>query len=178
MEETALTTLPCGDSTRMGRILLRLEPRLTAVARRVLHDPDAAADVVQSAFEKVLRYCEQFRGGARASTWMHRIVVNEAYMWLRREAHRAPARLHPDDWSLAFDRTVDPERAAAAHEEQARLERALERLTAEDRRLLTEAALQGRPYAALAQELGISRGGVKSRAFRARQRLARALQTA
>jgi RNA polymerase sigma-70 factor (ECF subfamily) len=178
MEDTALTTLPCGDSTRMGRILLRLEPRLTAVARRVLRDPDTAADVVQSAFEKVLRYCEQFRGGARASTWMHRIVVNEAYMWLRREAHRAPARLHPDDWSLAFDRSVDPERAAAAREEQARLERALARLTAEERSLLTESVLGGRPYAALAKELGISTGGVKSRAFRARQRLARVLQTA
>ena len=94
MDSPAPAALPCRDSTRMGRILSGIEPRLTT-ARRLLRDPDAAADVVQSAFEKVLRYCEQFRDGARPSTGMHRIVVNEAFMWLRRETWHAPPLLTP-----------------------------------------------------------------------------------
>ncbi len=95
MDSPAPAALPCRDSTRMGRILSGIEPRLTT-ARRLLRDPDAAADVVQSAFEKVLRYCEQSRDGARPSTGMHRIVVNEAFMWLRRETWHAPPPLDPD----------------------------------------------------------------------------------
>ncbi len=173
MDSPAPAALPCRDSTRMGRILSGIEPRLTAVARRLLHDPDAAADVVQSAFEKVLRYCEQFRGGARPSTWMHRIVVNEAFMWLRRETRHAPTRIDPDDWELVFGGAEDPEeQGAAAREERARLERALARFTEEERSLITESALKGRSYSALGQELGLSTRAVSMRAFRARRRLA------
>jgi RNA polymerase sigma-70 factor (ECF subfamily) len=175
MDATATTALPCGDRGRMGQILLRAGPRLTAVARRVLRDPEAAADVVQSSFEKILRHCRQFRGGALASTWMHRIVVNEAFAWLRHEARRRPARLQPEDWNLVLDPPATPERSAMVREAQARMERALGCLSADERSLLTEAVLEGRPYAAVAEELGLSTGGVKSRVFRARQHLARAL---
>ncbi|MCI0549034.1 MAG: sigma-70 family RNA polymerase sigma factor [Candidatus Rokubacteria bacterium] len=161
----------------MGRVLLGLEPRLTAVARRLVRNPEAAADVVQNAFEKVLRYCEEFRGQARPSTWMHRIVVNEAFMWLRRESRRSPARIDPGDWELVFPQAADPEQSAAAHEDRERLVQALASLPAEERSLLTASALEGRAYAALAHELGLSPGAVKSRAFRAQRRLAAELET-
>lgn len=175
--ERVPTGLPCGDATRMGRVLLGLEPRLTAVARRLVRNPEAAADVVQNAFEKVLRYCAEFRGQARPSTWMHRIVVNEAFMWLRREARRAPARIDPADWELVFPPAADPETLASAREDRDRLEQALASLPREERSLLTESALEGRAYATLADELGLSPGAVKSRAFRARRRLAVELET-
>ena len=106
MDNPAPAALPCGDSTRMGRILSDLEPRFTAV----------------------------FGGADNA------------------------------------------EQGAAAREERARLERALARLTAEERSLITESALQGRPYSALGQELGLSTRAVSSRAFRARRRLAAELE--
>ncbi|MEX2206463.1 MAG: sigma-70 region 4 domain-containing protein, partial [Myxococcota bacterium] len=54
-----------------------------------------------------------------------------------------------------------------------RLERALQRLDAEDRTLLTATALDGRSLAAVSSELGLSLAAVKSRAFRARRRLSR-----
>lgn len=176
-EAVASTHLPCGDVTRMGRVLLHLEPRLTAVARRLVRDPAAAEDVVQSAFERVLRYCKQFRGNAQPSTWMHRIVVNEAFMWLRRETRRAPTHIDPDDWEQMRSQAEDPEQATTAREERDRLEQALARLPAHDRGLLAESALEGRAYAALARERGLSTGAVKSRAFRARKRLAVELET-
>lgn len=177
-EAAGATRLPCRDSARMGRVLLRLEPRLTAVARRLFHDPDTAADVVQNAFEKVLRHCDQFPGSTRPSTWMHRIVVNEALMWMRRETRRAATRIDPDDWGLVFPRSDGPEEAALASEEQNRLEQALARLPAQERSLLVESALEGRAYAALARELGLSAGAVRSRALRARRRLAAELEWA
>lgn len=120
-----------------------LEPRLNAVARRVVRDPEAASDVVQEAFEKVLRRCDQLRGGAKPSTGPHRIVVNEALQWLRREARRAPARIDPGEWALVTALPEDPESAAAAREELARVARALTRLPVRERRLLTERSLGG-----------------------------------
>jgi len=168
-------TLPCHDASRMGALLGRLQPRLVGAARRILRDPDAAEDVVQSAFEKVLRRCEQFRGGAQPSTWMHRIVVNEALMWIRRERRRearAPEHEADAQGAAAAER---PDAAASRAQEQERLYRALAALPTGERRVLEAAALGGRGYAELSRELGLSTEGIKSRAFRARRRLREAL---
>ncbi len=173
MERETHATLPCDDPTRMGRLLARLEPRLRSVARRMTRNPDAAADVVKSAFEKVLRHCARFRARARASTWMHRIVVNEALMWLRRERRKAPERIHAEDWSLVFGRREDPAEQAAAREEQARLERAFRALPPSERTILREAVIRQRSYSEVARMLGLSPGAVKARVFRARRRIAR-----
>ena len=92
--------LPYDDPERLGELLRGLEPRMRAVALRVTRDGEAARDVVQAAYEKALRHGRKFRGGARVSTWLHRIVTNEALMWLRRE------RRHHND--LPRQHALDP----------------------------------------------------------------------
>lgn len=170
------TRLPCGDATRMGRLLARLEPRLVAVARRILRDPSAAPDVVQNAFEKVLRRCEQFRGGSRVSTWMHRIVVNEALMWMRREGRRQPERIGPADHELLHAAPEDPEAWLNRREDRARVSRALSALPPDERSVLTESLFAERSYAELGRAHGTTAGAMKSRAFRARRRMAELLR--
>ncbi len=91
---TALArALPHCDRGRLGALFRSLEPRLTAVALRITRDESTAQDVVQNAFEKALRHGHRFRGECLVSTWMHRIVANEALMWLRSERRRARRRL-------------------------------------------------------------------------------------
>ena len=46
---------PPFDPTRLGDTLARLRPRMLAVAKRIVRNPDTAEDVVQNAFEKVIR---------------------------------------------------------------------------------------------------------------------------
>jgi RNA polymerase sigma-70 factor (ECF subfamily) len=88
-------TLPTDDPERMGALLAELEPRMNAVALRYTRDPEVAGDVVQNACEKVLRHGSKFRGQSLVSTWIHRIVANEALMWLRSEGRRRT--LHEDE---------------------------------------------------------------------------------
>ena len=46
-----------------------------------------------AAFEKVIRYNDRFRGESRFSSWIHRIVVNEALMVLRDQRRRRSERV-------------------------------------------------------------------------------------
>lgn len=61
---------------------------MLAVARRVLQDDGLAEDAVQVAFTKVFSKLETFEGRSALKTWMHRIVVNEALMILRKNKRR------------------------------------------------------------------------------------------
>lgn len=55
-----------------------------SVAQRVLKDESMAEDAVQNAFTKIFGKHETFEGRSSLKTWMHRILVNEALMLLRK----------------------------------------------------------------------------------------------
>jgi len=166
--------LPLRDPDRLGAVLAGLEPRLAAVALRYTRDPDAARDVVQNAFEKVLRHGGRFRGHSRVSTWIHRIVANEALMWLRSQRRRREERAASasDEWQNAVDTSATPFESLALQQQLECLRRALGALSREERDVVRSCAFGGLSYGEFAARAGVHPAAVKSRAFRARQRLA------
>jgi RNA polymerase sigma-70 factor (ECF subfamily) len=150
--------------------------RLHHVALRITRDAAAADDVLQSAFEKALRHRASFRGEARPSTWLHRIVVNEALMWHRSESRRRAqltrsAAAQSDDEAHA----PSPLDGLLASERREAVLRALETLRPEDADLLAHWAVSDRGYTSWAAKRGISPTAVKTRAFRARRALRAAM---
>jgi RNA polymerase sigma-70 factor (ECF subfamily) len=150
--------------------------RLRRVALRITRDPDAADDVVQGAFEKALRHAAAFRGDARPSTWLHRIVVNEALMWHRREARRRAQLARAADGCAEGPAAASALDALLARERRDRVVRALATLRPEDADLLVRCALGPLDYARWARERGVLPSAVKTRAFRARRALRAALE--
>jgi RNA polymerase sigma-70 factor (ECF subfamily) len=174
----AETALPMGDIEQLGAMLAGLEPRLASVALRFTRDPEAARDVVQSAFEKVLRHGDRFRGQSRVSTWIHRIVANEALMWLRSQRRRREDRLFGEDGDLPHlvDSGPGPAEILLQRERALRLGRGLRRLKGDERDVVRSCALEGQSYAEYGRRRGLHPAAVKSRAFRARRHLAHLLQ--
>jgi RNA polymerase sigma factor (sigma-70 family) len=169
--------LPLREPERLGALFSRLEPRLEAVALRLTRDPDAARDIVQNAFEKVLRHGETFRGDARVSTWIHRIVANEALMWLRAQRQRSQIRWRPADGDpLSGDAAPTPAEALERREQIRHLRQGLDELSREEHDVVRCCALGGQSYAEYGGRNGIHPAAVKSRAFRARRRLAELLR--
>jgi len=66
---------------------------MLAVARRVLRNEDDARDAVQDALLNAFRALPRFRGDARLSTWLHRIVTNAARMQLRAAKRRSEVNI-------------------------------------------------------------------------------------
>jgi RNA polymerase sigma-70 factor (ECF subfamily) len=150
--------------------------RLRRVALRITRDPGAADDVVQSAFEKALRHAAAFRGEARPSTWLHRIVVNEALMWHRSEKRRRAQLARVAATSFDDERAAHALDELLARERHQQLQRALARLHPEDAELLTRCALGEQAYGAWARERGVHPTAAKTRAFRARRALRAVLE--
>lgn len=168
----AARCLPASDR-ELGALLQELRPRLVAVALRYTRDPEVAHDVVQSAFEKALRHRDQFRGQARVSTWVHRIVANEALMWLRSERRRArrTGSLSEASPEALTDPAPDALAGLAHHQAARRLRKGIARLGDEERDVIERCVLAGRSYADYAADRGVHPAAAKSRAFRARRHL-------
>jgi len=87
-ESDLVARLRAGDEAAYAELVRTQGGRMFAVARRLLRSDDDAADAVQEAFVSAFRAIASFEGGARLSTWLHRIVVNAALMKLRTRARR------------------------------------------------------------------------------------------
>jgi RNA polymerase sigma factor (sigma-70 family) len=109
---------------------------------------------------------------ARLSTWLHRIVVNEALMWLRSEGRRR-RRLGSltADPSLGPAVEIHPQSRWARCEQVEELRRYVARLPEPERGVIEACALGERSYADYAAANSIAAEAAKSRAFRARRRL-------
>ena len=172
-----------GDEEALTELYRRHQRRAYNLALRTLGDSWDAADVTQEAFIKAFRNLDSFKGEARFSTWLHRIVVNAAYDHLRRR------RAEPMD-SEILDELSGPSGAAAVVASgregidpavdglSAPLRKALMSLNEGFRFAVVLCDLLGFAYNDAAEILGVQEGTIKSRIFRAREMLAVALAEA
>jgi RNA polymerase sigma-70 factor (ECF subfamily) len=156
-----------GDRDAFGELVRRHQNRLWAVALRTIGDREEAADALQEGLLAAFRAAGSFRGEARVTTWLHRIVVNACLDRIRRRQSRPTVPLPVDDRAPAA-----PGDDLARAELAADIEAALARLPVEQRIAIVLVDVEGYPVDEVARLLGIPSGTVKSRCARGRARLA------
>jgi RNA polymerase sigma-70 factor (ECF subfamily) len=168
-DEELLARYVDGETDAFGEIVRRHRDRLWAVALRTLGDPEEAADAVQDALVSALRAARTFRGEAKVTTWLHRIVVNACLDRARRRQARPTVPLPTQEQApIARDVLGESERATE-------LAAALARLPVEQAAALVLVDALGYHVDEVAQILETPVGTVKSRCSRGRARLAVAL---
>lgn len=83
-----------GDLEAFNQLVLAYQDSAYNLAYRMLNDPDAAADVTQSAFIAAYRSLKTYRGGSFRA-WVLRMVTNACYDELRRRKRRPTVALEP-----------------------------------------------------------------------------------
>ena len=83
------TAIAGGDQEAFRTLMRRYNRRLYRTARSILKDEADAEDALQNAYLLVYRGIGKFRGDASLSTWLVRIVVNEALAYLRKRSRSA-----------------------------------------------------------------------------------------
>src|SRR6185503_6450569 len=76
------------DSAEFEALMRQHNRMLFRTARAILHDDAEAEDVLQEAYLKAYGAMGSFRGDAKVSTWLARIVANEALQRLRKRNRR------------------------------------------------------------------------------------------
>lgn len=141
------------------------------LALRLTGNEEDARDVVQDAYLRAYKGLGRFRGDARFSTWLYRIVANCASTQSTRKRRHRHDEL-PDEALLAETRTDDdPALRGEFLALRDELETAVQNLPDRLRAVVVLRDAYGLPHEAIAEELGISVSSSKVRLHRARQRL-------
>jgi RNA polymerase sigma-70 factor (ECF subfamily) len=164
------------------RTIVRLNNRrLFRVARSILKDDWEAEEAVQEAYIRAFTHLGEFQGKSKLSTWLTRIVVNEALGRLRRRKPETDlsfieniAATQDDTGIVPFPLTApqpDPERAMAQTEIQTLLEKAIDALPDAFRIVLVARVIEEMSVEETADLYGLKPETVKTRLHRARAML-------
>ena len=174
-DELLVRRFQAGSSDAFEILVQRHGRRVYNLCLRILGDPDEAADASQDTFLAALRKLSTFRGDSAFTTWLHRVAVNACYDSLRRKRRRPLLQIVRDE----DDERPDTSLPAPDHADEVvfsvDVSRALLEVPEEFRVVLVLADVQDLPYDEIARVLEIPVGTVKSRVFRGRAALGRAL---
>ena len=131
-----------------------------------------AEDLVQETYLRAFRFSHRFQPGTHLKAWMFQILRN-TFLTFYRHREREPAFLDEGELDGGSDSMFHdaPDKDGASVEVQTDLGRALAELTEEFRTVLLLAEVEGLPLEEVAQIMGCPVGTVKSRIFRAKERL-------
>ncbi len=181
LDDLKLARLITDRDGRAFEAVMRQHNRmLYRIARSILTDDAEAEDAVQEAYLAAYRNIASFHGSARLSTWLARIVINEATARLRRRRRCAVVPLQPGERSGEHDElepkepdmaaeTIDQPEAAAMRSELRRLlQSRIDALPQQFRTVFMLREVQEMSVEETAECLGLPPATVRTRAFRAR----------
>jgi RNA polymerase sigma-70 factor (ECF subfamily) len=165
-----------GSHAAFEKLVQRYEVRVFRLAQRIARSHEDAEDVIQQSFQKAFVHLHRFEGRSSFSTWLTRIVLNEALM-LARTARRFRGvsidhASTTDDSALPLeiaDVRPNPEHSYFQQERRRLLFSAIDELRPGIRIALQNCDLNELSIRETARILGVSVAAVKSRVNRGRK---------
>ena len=172
-----------GDKRAFDVLVLKYQHRIVKLVMRYVRDQSEALDVTQEAFIKAYRAIPKFRGDSAFYTWLYRIAINTA------KNHIVAMKRRPMEYDLDLQEsggyethaqlrdTDSPERVAQREELRESLQAAIDTLPEELRVAILLREIDGLSYEEIARAMDCPVGTVRSRIFRARDALDKAIRT-
>ena len=169
-----------GDKAAFEILVKNHEKHVYALALRLSRNREDAFDLSQEIFLRAYRTLSGFRGEASFSTWLYRLAYNLCLDYTRKMKKRCEQPLtyyvgeeeYEHEWA---DFRYHPETEWEKQELRTAIAAAMEKISPEQRAILTLREIQGLAYDEIADILNLPTGTVKSRLARSREALRRIL---
>jgi len=172
------------DEAAVREIVRRYNQRLFRTARSIVRNDADAEDAVQAGYAQAFTHLASFRAESNLSTWLTRIVINEAIGRVRRV--RPTTGLEQVELEQGTSAQIiqfpllqthpDPETAMSRQEIRALLEQAIDALPDHFRTVFVLRDVEGLSAEETAAQLMIKPETVNTRLFRARRLLRSAIE--
>ena len=161
-----------GDKRAMHALYLRYNDAIYAFAMSRVGNEELASDCVHDTMLDVWRSAAKFAGRSSVKTWLFSIARNKLVDALRKRGKHA----YVDEVPEVEDTAPNPEAAAIAAAESARLHHCLEGLSGPQRAAVRLAFLEELSYPQVAEIEAVPVGTIKTRIHHAKQALMRCLE--
>lgn len=171
-DETLIQQALAGQQSAFAALVNRYERFVFTLAFRMVKNREDAHEVAQDAFLRAFRYLPDFRGDAKFSTWLYKIVYSTSLNFLRKQ--------NPDIQSLDDENrpihlvdtgTPDASFAMEQSDRNTALQQAIGQLSSDDAAIITLFYLYEHSLDEICQITNLTMTNAKTKLCRARQRL-------
>ena len=164
-----------GATEAVGDLYRRHSRRVYALCLRITHDAADAEDLTQEVFIQLLRKIGSFRGDSHFTTWLYRLTVNQALMYLRRVNRRREQVVDSKELIQVVCRKT---KTGISHQvaDKIALDAAVSLLPPGCRAIFLLFSVEGYNHEEIATLCGCSVGNSKSQLHKARKKLRRLLR--
>jgi len=181
-ERSLIEGMARGDRAAFQEFVEQYKKKVYYLALDMAGNPVDAEDISQEVFLKVFRSFATFRKDAKLGSWLYRVTYNASIDHLRRKKF-VPEPVGDDvlesrsqeDAGLPPRGAMDPALAAESSLLQARISKALENVSPQEKAVFLLRHYDDLMLKDIASSLGLSIGSVKSYLFRAVRKLQKEL---
>lgn len=171
-EQQYIARAKAGDTAAFNHLLSHYTDLAYSLAFKILRNKEDAEEVVQDSFVKVFKYLKNFREDAKFSTWLYKIVYNTAITKCHQNNKNRSTELNEIIEKKIDTSDVNASMACLKKEEQKKfINLALNKLSTEDRSLLSLFYITENSVEEIEAITGYSKSNVKTRLHRARKKM-------
>ena len=176
VEPETIERAQSGDDAAFNTIVLAYRKRILGTVYRMIGRGDDVEDVGQEVFVRLYFSLKQLRAPQVFEPWLYRLTINACYDYLRKKRRVMDVRMADlsEEQVVAADVALSGKRALDEKEKESvkeLLDILLDRVSAEDRALLTLKEVQGLSLKELSGIYEVNTNALKVRLFRARKRV-------
>jgi len=170
-----------GDASAFGVLVERYQNKAYAISVKIVQNHDDALDCVQDSFIKAFRSLSTFNFQSSFNTWLYRIVTNTSLDLLRKNKkyqsnipiEKPLSGDDDDDYFIQIeDQKADVENIAVSNQTVIAVREAISQLSEDLKKVIILFDIEQFSLIEVSKILNIPVGTVKSRLFRAREKLA------
>ena len=170
-----------GDASAFGVLVERYQNKAYAISIKIVQNHDDTLDCVQDSFIKAFRSLSSFNFQSSFNTWLYRIVTNTSLDLLRKNKkyqsnipiEKPLSGDDDDDYFIQIeDQKADVENIAESNETVKAVREAISQLSEDLKKVILLFEIEQFSLIEVSEILNIPVGTVKSRLFRAREKLA------
>ena len=164
-----------GDDTAFSVLVRKYQKSVHALAWRKIGDFHIAEEITQDTFLKAYQRLSTLKKPQRFASWLYVIAANHCSTWLRKK--RLWTQSLEDTSSAQLEKATYSGYVVAENErmtvetQREVVKKLLAKLQESERTVITLHYLGGMTYEEISKFLGVSVGAIKTRIYRARQRL-------
>jgi RNA polymerase sigma-70 factor (ECF subfamily) len=147
-----------------------------SLALRLVKDREEAEEISQDAFIKAYQSLASFKGKAKFSSWLYRIVYNTAISKLRQQPAGKVSLDESNISETSYMESKDNYNTLSAGERKKYLDLALDSLDADEKMFVILYYYEERDLDEIAEIAGLTKTNTKVKLFRARKRMLLVLQ--
>ena len=166
-----------GDRNAFAYLVDKYKTMVYSLALRLVKDREEAEEISQDAFIKAYQSLASFKGKAKFSSWLYRIVYNTAISKLRQQPAGRVSLDEPNIPDTLYLESKENYDTLSADERKKYLEKALDSLDSDEKMLIILYYYEEQDLDEIASIAGLTKTNTKVKLFRARKKMLTVLQS-